>query len=141
MRPAHAVLPSLAALALLAGCGGGSSSDSSSTVPAAAPSSGGGGGGGKGTVVNLSADPSGALKFDKTKITVPAGKVTLVMKNPSTVTHAIGVEGNGVDQDGQDAAGGETSTVTLNLKPGTYEFYCPVDGHEAAGMKGTLVVT
>jgi uncharacterized cupredoxin-like copper-binding protein len=28
----------------------------------------------------------------------------------------------------------------VNLKPGTYEFYCPVPGHEQAGMKGTLTV-
>ena len=35
---------------------------------------------------------------------------------------------------------GGTSTVTAKLKPGTYTFYCSVDGHEAAGMKGTLTV-
>jgi len=32
-------------------------------------------------------------------------------------------------------------TLTLDLKSGTYRFYCSVAGHEAAGMKGTLVVT
>jgi uncharacterized cupredoxin-like copper-binding protein len=31
--------------------------------------------------------------------------------------------------------------VTANLKPGTYEFYCSVPGHEQAGMKGTLTVS
>ena len=31
--------------------------------------------------------------------------------------------------------------VTVTLKPGTYEFYCTVPGHEAGGMKGKLVVT
>jgi uncharacterized cupredoxin-like copper-binding protein len=30
--------------------------------------------------------------------------------------------------------------VTVDLKPGTYEFYCPVDGHKAGGMKGELTV-
>ena len=35
---------------------------------------------------------------------------------------------------------GGTSKVTANLKPGTYEFYCSVPGHEAGGMKGTLTV-
>jgi uncharacterized cupredoxin-like copper-binding protein len=35
---------------------------------------------------------------------------------------------------------GGTSTVSETLKPGTYTFYCSVDGHEAAGMKGTLTV-
>ena len=35
---------------------------------------------------------------------------------------------------------GGTSTFTVTLKPGTYTFFCEVPGHEAAGMKGTLVV-
>ena len=28
-------------------------------------------------------------------------------------------------------------TLTLDLKAGTYTFYCSVAGHEVAGMKGT----
>jgi uncharacterized cupredoxin-like copper-binding protein len=31
--------------------------------------------------------------------------------------------------------------VSLTLKPGTYTFYCPVAGHRAAGMEGTLEVS
>ena len=53
----------------------------------------------------------------------------------------IAVEGNGVDKDGATVQPGGTSTVTVKLKPGTYTFYCPVDGHKAAGMKGTLTVS
>ena len=48
--------------------------------------------------------------------------------------------GNGVSQVGKVVQNGGTSTVSENLKPGTYTFYCSVDGHEAAGMKGTLTV-
>ena len=62
------------------------------------------------------------------------------MDNPSDVPHAVAVEGNGVDKDGQTVTKGGKSTVTVDLKPGKYEFYCPVDGHKAAGMKGTLTV-
>jgi uncharacterized cupredoxin-like copper-binding protein len=36
---------------------------------------------------------------------------------------------------------GGSRTLTLNLKPGTYTFYCTVPGHRAAGMEGTLTVT
>ena len=32
------------------------------------------------------------------------------------------------------------ATLTVDLKKGNYEFYCPVDGHKAAGMKGTVTV-
>jgi uncharacterized cupredoxin-like copper-binding protein len=88
----------------------------------------------------MDADPSGALKFTKTTLSAKAGKVTLKMTNPSAVDHAIGVKGNGVQQDGSSVSQGGVSTVTANLTPGKYEFYCPVDGHEQAGMKGTLTV-
>jgi uncharacterized cupredoxin-like copper-binding protein len=31
--------------------------------------------------------------------------------------------------------------LTVTLKPGTYELYCTVPGHEAAGMKQNITVT
>ena len=91
---------------------------------------------------HLSADASGKLKFNKTKITVSHGKVTFVMSNPSGSgkPHAIAVEGHGLDKDGKTVQPGGTSKITVTLKKGTYEFYCPVDGHKAAGMEGKVVV-
>jgi len=62
------------------------------------------------------------------------------MDNPSDVPHGVGIKGNGVDKDGPVVNKGGKSTATADLKPGTYEFYCPVPGHEEAGMKGTLTV-
>jgi plastocyanin len=35
---------------------------------------------------------------------------------------------------------GGSKTLPLNLKPGTYKFYCSVPGHRAGGMEGTLTV-
>jgi plastocyanin len=146
-----AVLAAIAALAV-AGCGsddnsssssGSSSSDTTAAQtppPSTSGSGGSGGGGGASTNLKIAADSSGALKFDKAKLSAKAGNVTITMDNPSPVAHAVAVEGNGVDQDGKTVEMGGTSTVTANLKPGTYEFYCPVDGHKAAGMEGTLTV-
>jgi uncharacterized cupredoxin-like copper-binding protein len=143
-RLAAAALATVGVLALAA-CGSNSSSSASTTTAAttaAAPTTTAAAAGGKASTVTLAADPTGALKFDKTTLTAPAGTVTVVMDNPSSsgVPHGIAVEGNGVDQDGKTVQPGGKSTDTLTLKPGTYTFYCPVPGHEDAGMKGTLVV-
>ena len=92
---------------------------------------------------SLSANKNGELKFNKTKFTVKAGKVKLVMTNPksSGQEHGIAVKGNGLDKDGRIVAPGKTSTVTVSLKKGkTYTFYCPVPGHAALGMKGKITV-
>ena len=136
-------LAALAASALiaLAGCGGDdnkkeSGGGGSSTPAATTPSSGGVGG----TKLQIAADESGQLKFDKDSLDAKAGSVTITMDNPSSVPHAVAVEGNGVDEDGDTVGNGGKSTVTADLKSGTYTFYCPVDGHKAAGMKGTLTV-
>jgi plastocyanin len=78
--------------------------------------------------------------FQYTLMTAPAGQLTLVMPNKSPLVHDISVKGNGVDKKGKEVPQGGTSTVTIDLKPGKYTFYCSVPGHEQAGMKGTLTV-
>jgi mono/diheme cytochrome c family protein len=90
--------------------------------------------------LEIDADPTGQLKFLASKASATAGQVTLKMKNPSSTPHDIAVQGNGINQVGKVVASGGVSTVSVSLKPGTYEFYCSVDGHAAAGMKGTLTV-
>ncbi len=142
-RPVLLAVGALAAAAVAAGCGSSSSDSSSSdTTTAAAPATTQASApAGATSTVALAADPSGALKFDKTTLTAKAGTVSIVMDNPSSVPHAIAIEGNGVDKDGKTVTSGGKSTVTVNLKPGTYTFYCPVPGHKQGGMKGTLTVT
>jgi plastocyanin len=135
-------LLAVTAVLALAGCGGSnekstsSSSSNATSTPTATKAASSGGGG---ETLKLAADKS-ALKFDKSSLTAKAGKVTLDMANPSQIPHAIAIKGNGVDVDGKTIGNGETSTASADLKPGTYTFYCPVPGHEAAGMKGTLTV-
>lgn len=129
----------VAALALaLAGCGGSSDKNAgSNTSGESTPASNSGGGGGE--ALSLAAPADGNLKFDKTELTAKAGKVTINFDNPASIPHAIAVEGNGVDQKSDEITTSKTS-LTVDLKPGKYEFYCPVPGHEQAGMKGTLTV-
>ena len=123
------------ALGLLAsGCGGGGDSAAESPAPTATA------GGGGGTTLEVPADPE-KLAFGVSGLEAPAGKVTLVMENPSALSHDIAIKGNGVDVEGEVVLKGGTSTVTADLVPGTYTFYCSVAGHEEGGMKGTLTVT
>jgi len=133
----------------LAACGGGSSDDSSTSGGAStsAPSSestgGGGGGASGGSALDISATESSGLGFSQRALAARSGEVTIRLDNGSgnSLPHAIAIEGNGVDKDGAPVQPGGTSTVTVRLKPGRYTFYCPVDGHEDQGMKGTLTVS
>jgi plastocyanin len=117
-----------------AGCGG---DDSSS-------GGGGGSGGGTGTssgggkALTVTADAGGAISWDKSSLSAKAGKVTLKLVNDSDVPHAIEVEGNGVE-DKTDIITKSSADVTVDLKPGKYEYYCPVGQHRKT-MKGTLTV-
>jgi mono/diheme cytochrome c family protein len=90
--------------------------------------------------LQIDADPNGQLKFLASSASATAGKVTINMKNAASVPHDIAIRGNGVSQVGKVVQNGGTSSVSTSLKPGSYTFYCSVDGHEAAGMKGTLKV-
>ena len=120
-----------------AGCGSKkkSSASTSSTTTTTTPAGGGGG-----SKLKISADKTDPSKFNTKQLSAKAGKVTITMDNPSLFQHAVSIKGNGAQANGNTVGKGGVSTVSATLKPGTYEFYCPVDGHEAAGMKGTLTV-
>ncbi len=97
-------------------------------------------GSGGGETLRIAAEPGSALKFDKSSLTAKAGRVTIVMDNPSDLPHAVEIEGNGVEVAGDTVKKGGVSEASADLEAGEYEFYCPVDGHKQAGMEGTLTV-
>jgi plastocyanin len=146
MTRIFASLTALLMTAAIAGCGGDDTSSSSSesssgsaTTPPAQTETTASGSSSSGEL-KIAADPSGALKFNTTALDAKAGKVTIVMDNPSPVPHAVSIEGNGQDAEGNTVEKGGKSKVSADLKPGKYVFYCPVDGHRQAGMKGDLTV-
>ncbi len=104
----------LLALALVgAGCGGDDdSSDSGSSDSGQARANHDTGGGDAAQTLKLTADPGGALKFDKDTLDAKAGKVTIVLDNPSSLPHAVEVEGNGVEEETDTIGKGETAEVT-----------------------------
>jgi plastocyanin len=151
-----ALLLSAAALAVgVAACGGGSSSSSSAgggssssaaassgTGTSAAGSSSAAAGGASGSLA-IAANPSGSLSYDKKTLSAKAGKVTITMTNMSPVGHNITIQKgtNGAVLGSTPTFMGGTKSVSLNLKAGTYTFYCSVPGHRAGGMVGTLTVS
>ena len=90
-------------------------------------------------VLQIAADPTGALAFVTTRATAEAGELEFVMPNESPVQHNIAVR-NGSDTKGPVVGTGGTSRFTKALEPGSYTFYCSVPGHEDGGMKGELTV-
>ena len=138
-----------AALLLVSGalvaCGSGSDDDSSTSGGASTSAqSSDSGGGVAATARALSAVASGGgLGFSRRTLAARAGDVTIRLANGADdrFPHAIAIEGNGVDEDGEVVQPGGSSSVTVRLKPGRYTFYCPVGDHEKDGMKGTLTVS
>lgn len=97
--------------------------------------------GGSGGTVAVEADPSGNLAFTSGEISAKAGKDTIEFTNESPVPHDVKIE----DSSGKEVGGTEivqegTETAEVDLKPGTYTYFCSVPGHRQAGMEGTLVV-
>ena len=93
--------------------------------------------------LRLKASASGALRFNTKKLTAHTGKATFVMTNPksSGLKHGLEVAGKGLEKRAKNIGPGHTTSVTVTLRKGRkYQFYCPVDGHKAAGMRGTIVV-
>ena len=149
MRPLALILLLCAVAIPVAGCGGdddddggggGSSNSGGGATTKESDTGGGASSGGGAQTLKISADPGGALKFDKSSLTAKAGKVTIVMDNPSDLPHAVEIEGNGVEFTGETVEKGGVSKASGDLKAGKYEFYCPVDSHKQAGMEGTLTV-
>jgi plastocyanin len=100
-----------------------------------------GGSGGTGASLDIEADPDGNLAFTSDSATAEAGEVTVNFTNSSPVPHDVRIE----DKSGKEVGGTEviqesSDSGEVELKPGTYTFYCSVPGHRQAGMEGTLTV-
>jgi uncharacterized cupredoxin-like copper-binding protein len=116
----------------------GSSSSPTATTGTPAPSSSPAHAAGP---LQLAANPEGQLSYDTKQLSAKAGKVTIVMANMSPVEHNVTIAKGSTVEGATPTFQGGTRTLTLNLKAGTYTFYCSVPGHRQAGMEGTLTVS
>jgi plastocyanin len=138
-----------AGLLALAGCGS-SSNTTSSALPASTATTtattttsaaGSNAAASAGNSLTLEANPEGQLKYNKTSLSATAGKASIALTNSSPLEHNVTVESSSGKILGATATfKGGTKALTLDLKPGTYKFFCTVPGHRQAGMEGTLTV-
>jgi plastocyanin len=117
----------------LTGCGGGNgneqaetSGSSSSTQP---------------VVKTVKIDES-EFKLTPSSVSLPkTGAYEFKVVNKGSITHALEVEGKGVEEESDKIGAGNSATLDVTFKEaGSYEMYCPVDGHKDQGMKGTITV-
>ena len=82
------------------------------------------------------------LAFEPAELSASAGEVTITMDNPegNEMPHTVAIEGGGVDESGDVVQAGQSASVSAQLEPGEYTYYCPVGQHRQNGMEGTLTV-
>ena len=120
---------------VLAGCGGGNGS-------------GNGGGSTTSTPPKKSVEPAVTqVKADLTDFhialsqkTFKPGAYAFVAKNSGHHDHALEIEGPAGEHRTKTLTPGASETLEVTLKSGTYEIYCPVDGHKDLGMKTQITV-
>jgi len=111
-----------------------------------------GGSAGTGTEEESTATPEGPaaatvklteteFKIDPAQLQVTkSGVIQFDVQNEGGVTHALEVEGKGVEEETEDIPAGQSATLKVQLDPGSYELYCPIDGHEDKGMTADVNV-
>jgi uncharacterized cupredoxin-like copper-binding protein len=115
------------ALAACSGGGGGSHPNASSSAKA-----------GSGTRVTVT-ETEYALKLSRSSFT--PGTYTFVSDNHGKITHALSIDGPGVeDAKTKNIQSGHEAMLTVTLKKGTYDLYCPVDSHKQLGMEQHITV-
>jgi uncharacterized cupredoxin-like copper-binding protein len=119
------VVVMLLSVFLVAGCGGDDNGGEETTSTA--------------SQISISATD---FAFTPSTVTVDApGTYTFDLTNDGGTDHALEIEGNGVEEETDTVSPGDTASVTVDLESGSYEMYCPIDGHKAQGMEGEISVS
>jgi plastocyanin len=114
---------------LLAACGG---------------SSGGEGSAAGGAVIQTIRISENEYSLNPSAVTLPKpGTYEFDVTNDGSITHGFNVEesGGGDEAETGDIDPGAHKSVKFTFSAGgSYEMYCPVDGHKAQGMAGAIMV-
>ena len=124
-----------------AGSAGTASSSSSPSSAAASPSGGSAQAGGSAEAEAITAtEKDFSISLDEDSLT--AGSYTITVVNDGNATHDLAVEENGTTRATSDTVRpGQSTTLTVDLDPGEYTFYCSIGNHRAMGMELTVQVT
>ena len=126
LRRHSAAIAVLLLLVTITACGGRATNAPATIVPSG------------GSTVNVTLTE---FKIDMPQ-TLPAGPTTFVVKNAGAATHNFEIQGQGIDQVfPSNLAPGDTQSMEVDLKAGTYRVWCPVDAHADRGMDIQLTVT
>jgi plastocyanin len=98
--------------------------------------------------VEVTAEDTEAFRFVLSRPSVPAGEVIIEFVNHGQDEHNLhavepteGTEVGAIPNTPPSVSGQHSSpSLTLNLHPGSYDFFCSLPHHEEKGMKATLKV-
>jgi uncharacterized cupredoxin-like copper-binding protein len=118
------------------GCGaGGGSAGGGATEDAQAPS------GAKESVLKTIRVKEVEFALKPAEITLEKpGTYLFKAVNSGGTVHALEVEGQGIEEETEEIQPGQSAELKVKLEAGTYELYCPVDGHKEEGMEGKVIV-
>jgi plastocyanin len=92
-------------------------------------------------VIEIASDPNGQLLYVTDQASAEPGPLEMNSPNESQVPHNIALEGNGLSPVlGPVVQDGGVSTINVEVRQGTYTYFCSVPGHREAGMQGRLTV-
>jgi mono/diheme cytochrome c family protein len=97
----------------------------------------------QGGKLEIDANPEGQLAYQVSSATASAGALEIDSRNAASIPHDIALqEGTSgpLLGNGETVSNGGVSSVSVDLRPGRYTFYCTLPGHREAGMQGTLTV-
>jgi plastocyanin len=120
-RPLRSLAAAASLAALVAGCGGSDDSSASGCSPA---------------VSEITVSAQDDLKFDAERYEAGAGCIEVTYVNDGDIGHTLLVK----EQSGFKLSVGDEDVGTIDLSEGTYELFCDIPGHEAAGMRADLTV-
>ena len=81
------------------------------------------------------------FRLSPQRVRVPPGRITFTVRNHARLPHNWQLRGRGgIRGRIKTLLPGETGTLTIKLKRGTYRMYCAIGHHEQLGEYGTVSV-